>query len=477
MAAFRLGLITVGLACWCLGSPVRAAGFDCAMARSPVEQAICGDASLSSIDEAMAAAYRGVAAAMAEPERTELVGSQKKWLGARGRTCGADPTCLGEMTAKRIRYLSARKTLADEARNDQSPLADTPEDWDQGLFVICSPEEGVFDIRLPLSPETSLEGLADADRRRLEFPGLNVASTECRTRDGHSITVKYRGSQYHQGQCGAVWQPDVSVWINERAVERRATFWASLCYSSSYQSITVQRDLVRICRTEADDQLTPRRACSERPLRDYLAAAPDPDFAPQVPVKERLVILEGKEDPFCAAIFERWLRNENDELEDLFEPNITWTRVPPPDKDAFFSYSWAELDLDGDGSNEGIVRYSYESHMNSGDRFIVAKDRQALVRKPEKSIWHLDRALTEAKVEHLMLFNDAPFPGDHYTINVLKKDRNGKRPLLMRYSFESMYRSYGTDIVPTRIISELDSSMSLKTRCKIGPNLQKGDRL
>lgn len=78
---------TAGLAV--LGSPasLHAASFDCALARSSLEKAICADPSLSQADQLMARVYRAQLAAAPAGFRERLRDSQRSWLTYIGPFC------------------------------------------------------------------------------------------------------------------------------------------------------------------------------------------------------------------------------------------------------------------------------------------------------------------------------------------------------------------------------------------------------
>jgi uncharacterized protein len=462
----------------------RAAGFDCAKARSETETTICSKPELSTADEGMATAYKAAVAIMPMEERQAIVAEQKRWLGARARDCGANLDCLKEQTTRRLDHLKAVTALALEATNDQTPLAELPDEWEPGLMVICSPRLGLFDIRLPLNPDTSLAGLADDERKQLAAYGVEVGEENCKLRDDLMVTVKYRGSHYHPGMCGGVWRPEASIWINGRPVSRRATFYAARCYRSQEQSITLHRDVVRSCATvDGADQFDLRRDCGSQPLAAILSSPPDPNFAHLTPTNEKLLLLEGKGDVLCERMFERWHRDGEDSMEDLFE-EVKWApeqvQYKLDGRIQSDSFHVTDVDLNGDGKPEVISRFSWDSRMNSGDRFIITHDHEPISSlKKEVSAAHPLRALRESKSPHLGVFDKSPFPADHFEIKILKKTERGTRPLLIQYpvQFETMYRSFGTEIVATRIVAEVDGNLAIKSRCKVGPNLQKGERL
>jgi uncharacterized protein len=84
--------------------------FDCAKARTAVEQRVCGDAGLSALDRALADAYaKGLAPESGWPERDKQASraAQKAWLGERDRCAKAsDPRgCVASAYQRRITTL------------------------------------------------------------------------------------------------------------------------------------------------------------------------------------------------------------------------------------------------------------------------------------------------------------------------------------------------------------------------------------
>ena len=89
------------------GATVRAApessvrpSFDCSRASIPSEFAICGDAQLAGLDNAIARAYNAALSRMSSSQRAAFRADQRNWLAFRNR-CGANVGCLrAEMDAR-----------------------------------------------------------------------------------------------------------------------------------------------------------------------------------------------------------------------------------------------------------------------------------------------------------------------------------------------------------------------------------------
>jgi uncharacterized protein len=96
----------------------QAASFDCNKATTRVEQAICGDQSLSTLDDQLGQIYRAYEQALPDAEAGVLLTIQRKWLDDRVAECDVkgsmdkqnvsvqSSNCLILMYFARIQYLS-----------------------------------------------------------------------------------------------------------------------------------------------------------------------------------------------------------------------------------------------------------------------------------------------------------------------------------------------------------------------------------
>ena len=77
------------------------ASFDCAKATTPIEQAICADATLARLDREVAAAYASkLASASDATAKQAITAQQRRWLGHR------DSACRDQAEASRVACLS-----------------------------------------------------------------------------------------------------------------------------------------------------------------------------------------------------------------------------------------------------------------------------------------------------------------------------------------------------------------------------------
>jgi uncharacterized protein len=108
MAIVSAGLLAVSLS-------ARAASFDCAKARAPIEKMICSDGALSDLDGRLAVTYRHALAGSAQPEPFKA--EQRAWLATERKKC-ADVPCLKQTYERRLTALEAavgHKAAADHS--------------------------------------------------------------------------------------------------------------------------------------------------------------------------------------------------------------------------------------------------------------------------------------------------------------------------------------------------------------------------
>lgn len=102
-----------------------AQSFDCAKARTPIEQAICGSPSLSAQDRALADAYVAAQAAAASdsPEAAALRDAQRAWVSERNRNCstGNISACLAAAYRARLAALAGAPKAAATALPPPAP--------------------------------------------------------------------------------------------------------------------------------------------------------------------------------------------------------------------------------------------------------------------------------------------------------------------------------------------------------------------
>jgi uncharacterized protein len=103
--------------------------FDCRLARSSIERAICSDMTLSDWDSQMGRLFQQ--ALQLARDRQSLLENQRLWLVQRNSACGAVPdtaiwSCLLEATKARAGALEKAITAATEANQTNQPAAPAP---------------------------------------------------------------------------------------------------------------------------------------------------------------------------------------------------------------------------------------------------------------------------------------------------------------------------------------------------------------
>lgn len=107
ITALSLALALVAAAALAAG-PAGAQSFDCSRATGADEHAVCTSASLSRLDDELAAAYAGARRCAPMGMQGILSDSEHKFLADRA-ACGADESCLTPLYKKQIEYLDEQK--------------------------------------------------------------------------------------------------------------------------------------------------------------------------------------------------------------------------------------------------------------------------------------------------------------------------------------------------------------------------------
>jgi uncharacterized protein len=94
----------------------QAASFDCSKARKPVERMICADASLSSLDDRLAAAFT---AASTGPSSSQVRADQRRWIELRDQC--TSPICVTVLYRTRIEELGEAGATSAPSAGAQRP--------------------------------------------------------------------------------------------------------------------------------------------------------------------------------------------------------------------------------------------------------------------------------------------------------------------------------------------------------------------
>jgi uncharacterized protein YecT (DUF1311 family) len=99
-------------------APVQGPSFDCKTNRRPVEQAICGDAELSSKDRVLQDLYSQVLGGLSGQARTDLIQAENVWVTQRNQCRDPGMTaCIAQSYDARIREVKGRSA----SLNDHAP--------------------------------------------------------------------------------------------------------------------------------------------------------------------------------------------------------------------------------------------------------------------------------------------------------------------------------------------------------------------
>jgi uncharacterized protein len=135
-----------------------AASFDCKLAKTPVEKAICASPALNKMDDAMAAKYKAVLAEVPADVQPEVRADQRAWLKKMAVRCKADDamaSCLMDhykaqmevlnervMTKGGVRFVTRTivVTSKDEANDSQGPTSGLEENPGAGTLHASWPQ-------------------------------------------------------------------------------------------------------------------------------------------------------------------------------------------------------------------------------------------------------------------------------------------------------------------------------------------------
>ncbi|CAJ0800210.1 lysozyme inhibitor LprI family protein [Ralstonia holmesii] len=115
------GIAAIAFGIAFLPMAAHAASFDCAAARSPMEQAICNDAQLSALDSQLADAYRA-ALNKRGADTDALKAEQREWLKQRAPSGQIDVAALKEAYRTRIDELEAQPVFPDPGEPVNGPV-------------------------------------------------------------------------------------------------------------------------------------------------------------------------------------------------------------------------------------------------------------------------------------------------------------------------------------------------------------------
>lgn len=140
---------------WLQSKPLRAS-FDCALAKTPLETAICANISLGKADIVLSRNYAGFLHAATASQRTELIANERAWLASLPRKCGLTAAPATQKTINCLRNeFELRFTLLDGC---EGPMEDCvtallrPDTADADNSPPSDAPRASFDCEKPTSP-------------------------------------------------------------------------------------------------------------------------------------------------------------------------------------------------------------------------------------------------------------------------------------------------------------------------------------
>ena len=161
------------------------ASFDCSKASSPFEKTICGNSTLSSLDDQLAAAYKIAKANSSNPD--QLWAEEVAWI-KNARTCGADAVCIQQSYKARIATLTSKP-----AGGSAQPVAPPTQQTSANPMFN---DVGGFDKEYPQAPNDPKK------RIRIElgqFNSVNAANQGMRGMSPEYVSLQ-------SNQSGSTWR-------------------------------------------------------------------------------------------------------------------------------------------------------------------------------------------------------------------------------------------------------------------------------
>ena len=201
----RLLVASAAIALFAACSPARAASFDCAAAKAPVEKLICGDPELNDLDGRLGQAFQAARGPLDPKARDWLSKAQRGWLAARLGWCGvpasgsdaktsdAAKSCLAQLYRDRLsafqsgvfagppnveRMVNAcnEASKAKRASNQSSQVASAQAEVQECLEKAIQDQLAVFvptvDARSAKTRDTRRQTRRDLEQLKAGYQGL-----------------------------------------------------------------------------------------------------------------------------------------------------------------------------------------------------------------------------------------------------------------------------------------------------------------
>lgn len=345
--AFALGVVT----------PALAASFDCKLAKTATERAVCSDWQLGTFDEVLAAKYRE--ALEKSDGSARLKADQRTWLGLRN-ACEADAACLRKSYEARLAALKSDSLEFDDGAtllrcDGTAETATLTRVAKTDAKIHASPT-----IRVPKGADVHLE-ISSAKRYQ-----------ECRFTSGRSIRIKVGEYElYPYGRCGADPGSFFSAWVDQKKLASRVDLRSS-CGFGGLVKAELSSQALRTCHAYEEGRLdcsaTPLAPSSPRDLEEY----------PLRPVKKgpvgSYVIEYAADKQLCQGML-------SDPKND---PNGPYASIGLPGSAAYVEDSMQQptggpgtkvfisrFDMDNDGKTDSVVSFQFDSRARESTTFFA----------------------------------------------------------------------------------------------------------
>lgn len=366
------------------GWGAQAAGFDCARAKTPTEQAICADSGLSSLDEVLEVMYGSALRTADAPHVPKS--EQRAWLQVRN-ACGSDSMCLREAYQRRLAALPAEQLFAEDGSASIRCDAET-----ETATLMPSLVSDVSDAGPASLAERSMERTARLDRKGSAV--FRVTSldrhVECLFASGKSVRVKLGDSYlWPYGRCGADPGTFFSAWVDKVKRVSREEVRGSCGMVMLVKAVFEQRTL-RLCQINTNDNTAECRsidwthAANGSDLQEYPAKAPI-----RKPPLGSYVTEYSVSAKFCESLVFKPSSNPEKPYWhvgppvgaqiDLVEEDDEYTGGAP-----LLRTQVSRFDMNNDGRMELVVSIHRADRASDSNSFLSQHDDEALATSPDQ---------------------------------------------------------------------------------------------
>lgn len=329
-----------------------AASFDCKLAKTVTEKAVCSDWTLNAFDEVLAVRYQNALQEAEDPVRVKA--DQRRWLYLRN-ACEADSACLEKAYQNRLAGLKS----------------------DSHEF-----DEGITRIRCDGKEETAtITRVAATDPLPTIIPKgaifyVDVSPEkqyhECRFASGRSIRVKVGAYElYPYGRCGADPGSFFSAWVDQKKIASQVELRGS-CGFGGLVKAEISSHALNTCHASEDGELR----CSS--IRFAASSSRDLEEYPIRPVEKGPIGSYAIEYAADSGLCKGMIFRPKD------DPNRPYWHIAPPVTATYFDdgvqapsggpttkTSTSRFDMDNDGKLDSVVSFQFDSGARESSTFIA----------------------------------------------------------------------------------------------------------